>query len=186
MDRGGYDRVGTTDMEGARRQVDLCLDAGINLIDTADAYSDGHSEEILGAALKGRRDQVLIATKVRFRVGPGPNDEGLSRHRILSGCDASLRRLGTDYIDLYQLHDRSGSVGIHPGPARRDIGHRGCRTIEQLSDNLAAADLVLTAEERQRLDDVSAIPLLYPYWHQAKLARNRLSPADRLLLGPHL
>src|SRR5258708_21051722 len=101
--RGGFANVGTPGVEEARRQVDLCLDAGINLIDTADVYSGGLSEEILGQVLRGRRDEVLVATKVRMGMGPGPNDAGLSRHHILSGCEASLRRLGTDHIDLYQV-----------------------------------------------------------------------------------
>jgi aryl-alcohol dehydrogenase-like predicted oxidoreductase len=324
--KGGFAAVGSTDVEEGRRQVDQCLDAGVNLIDTADVYSEGASEEIVGEVLRGRRDQVLLATKVRMPMGPGPNDAGLSRHHVVSGCEASLRRLRTDHIDLYQVHEwdgltpleetlealdllvRSGKVryvglsnfagwqlmkalwvaalhslprfvsqqiyyslqardaeyelipaavdqglgvlvwsplagGLLSGKYRRDrqapAGSRqltdwneppvydqeklydtvevliaigdgrgvsaaqvalayvlgrpavtslviGARTSEQLADNLAAADLVLSAEERQRLDAVSALPLLYPYWHQAKTARDRLSPADLTLLGPHL
>ncbi len=324
--QGGFANVGSTGVDEARRQVDLCLQAGVNLIDTADVYSGGLSEEILGEALKGRRDDVLVATKVRMAMGDGPNDAGLSAHHIVSGCEASLRRLGTDHIDLYQLHEwdgltpleetlaaldllvSSGKVryvgasnnagwqlmkglgtaerlglprfvshqiyyslqareaeyelipaavdqglgvlvwsplagGLLSGKYRRDrqppAGSRqltdwneppvrdqnalydtvdvlvrigedhgvsaaqvalayalgkpavtslviGARTTEQLADNLAAADLVLTAGERERLDSVSAPPLIYPYWHQAKTARDRLSPADLTLLGPHL
>ena len=324
--RGGFANVGSTGVDEARRQVELCLEAGINLIDTADVYSGGLSEEILGQVLHGRRDEVLIATKVRMGMGPGPNDAGLSRHHILSGCEASLRRLGTDHIDLYQVHEwdgltpleetlealdllvQAGKVryvgasnytgwqlmkalgtaertglprfaseqiyyslqardaeyelipaavdqglgvlvwsplagGLLSGKYRRGqeppagsrqltdwneppvydqetlydtveilvaIGARhgvsaaqvalayllgkpavtslivGARTTAQLMDNLAAADLVLTADERDRLDKVSAPPLIYPYWHQAKTARDRLSPADLTLLGPHL
>jgi aryl-alcohol dehydrogenase-like predicted oxidoreductase len=324
--RGGFANVGTTGVDEARRQVELCLEAGINLIDTADVYSGGLSEEILGQVLHGRRDEVLIATKVRMGMGPGPNDAGLSRHHILSGCEASLRRLGTDHIDLYQVHEwdgltpleetlealdllvQAGKVryvgasnytgwqlmkalgtaertglprfvseqiyyslqardaeyelipaavdqglgvlvwsplagGLLSGKYRRGqeppAGSRqltdwneppvydqetlydtvevlvaigaehgvsaaqvalayllgkpavtslvvGARTTAQLMDNLAAADLVLTADERDRLDKVSAPPLIYPYWHQAKTARDRLSPADLTLLGPHL
>jgi len=324
--KGGFAAVGSTDAAEARRQVDKCLDVGINLIDTADVYSEGVSEEIVGEVLRGRRDQVLLATKVRMPMGPGPNDAGLSRHHVIAGCEASLRRLGTDYIDLYQVHEwdgvtaieetlgaldylvRSGKVryvgvsnyagwqllkalgiaarhelprfvseqiyyslqardaeyelipaavdqglgvlvwsplagGLLSGKYRRGrevpAGSRGltdwneppvydqeklydtvevlveiadahgvsaaqvalawvlgrpavtsviigARTSEQLADNLAAADLVLSDEERGRLDAVSALPLLYPYWHQAKTARDRLSPADLTLLGPHL
>jgi aryl-alcohol dehydrogenase-like predicted oxidoreductase len=323
---GPFANVGTTDVDEARRQIDRCLDAGVNLIDTADVYSGGRSEEIVGAALRGRRDDVLVATKVRMPMGPGPNDAGLSRHHVLSGCEASLRRLATDHIDLYQVHEwdgvtpleetlealdqlvRSGKVryvgvsnyagwqllkalgtadlhgfprfvseqiyyslqardaeyelipaavdqglgvlvwsplagGLLSGRYRRDtrpeggsrqltdwneppvhdqdrlydtidalvaVGEQrgvsaaqvalayllgrpavtslviGARTGEQLADNLAAADLKLTDEERQRLDKVSAPPLLYPYWHQAKTASDRLSPADLTLLAPHL
>jgi aryl-alcohol dehydrogenase-like predicted oxidoreductase len=324
--QGGFANVGSTGVDEARRQVDLCLEAGINLIDTADVYSDGLSEEILGQVLHGRRDEVLVATKVRMAMGPGPNDAGLSRHHILSGCEASLRRLGTDHIDLYQVHEWDGETpleetlealdllvqagkvryvgasnyagwqlmkalgtaertglprfaseqiyyslqardaeyelipaavdqglgvlvwsplagGLLSGKYRRDrrpsagsrqltdwneppvydqemlydtvevllaIGARrgvsaaqvalayligkpavtsvviGARTTEQLTDNLAAADLVLSPEERDQLDKASAPPLIYPYWHQAKTARDRLSPADLTLLGPHL
>jgi aryl-alcohol dehydrogenase-like predicted oxidoreductase len=324
--RGGFANVGTTDVDQARRQVDMCLDAGINLIDTADVYSDGLSEEILGEVLRGRRDRVLVATKVRMPMGTGPNDAGLSRHHIISGCEASLRRLDTDHIDLYQVHEwdgqtpleetlqaldllvQSGKVryvgasnyaswqlmkalgtadrlslprfasqqiyyslqareaeyeliplavdqglgilvwsplagGLLSGKYRRNheapagsrqltdwgeppvydperlydivevligIGEQrgvsaaqvalaytlgkpaitsvviGARTAEQLSDNLAAASLTLTIDERAQLDKASAPPLIYPYWHQAKTASDRLSAADLTLLGPHL
>ncbi len=324
--RGVFANVGTTGLDEARRQVDQCLAAGINLIDTADVYSDGLSEEILGQVLAGRRDEVLVATKVRMPMGRGPNDAGLSLHHIVSGCEASLRRLGTDHIDLYQVHEwdgltpleetlraldllvSSGKVryvgasnyagwqlmkalatadrldlprfvsqqiyyslqareaeyelipaavdqglgvlvwsplagGLLSGKYRRDgqapAGSRqltdwneppvrdqdvlyetvdaliaigaehgvsaarvalayllakpavttlviGARTDEQLADNLAAADLVLTEEERERLDKASAPPLIYPYWHQAATASDRLSPADLTLLGRHV
>jgi aryl-alcohol dehydrogenase-like predicted oxidoreductase len=324
--RGPFADVGTTDVEEARRQVDQCLDAGINLIDTADIYSFGLAEEIVGQVLRGRRDRALIATKVRMPMGPGPNDAGLSRQHVVSGCEASLRRLGVDHIDLYQVHEwdgltpleetlqaldllvSSGKVryvgasnyagwqlmkalgtadrlglprfvsqqiyyslqareaeyelipaavdqglgvlvwsplagGLLSGKYRRtsqppagsrqltewneppvydqealydtvdvlvEIGAArgvsaaqvalayllakpavtslviGARTGEQLADNLAAADLRLTEAEMTRLDRVSAPPLVYPYWHQAKTASDRLSPADLTLLGPHL
>ena len=329
MTFGGRDKfhhVGSTDVGEARFQIDLCLEAGVNLIDTADVYSEGLSEEIVGHAVKGRRDEVLLASKVRMPMGDGPNDAGLSRHHVISGCEASLRRLGTDHIDLYQVHEwdgqtpleetldaldllvRSGKVryvgasnytawqmmkalgvserdglprfvsqqiyyslqareaeyelvplavdqgigvlvwsplagGLLSGKYRRDrqppAGSRhltdwneppvydqarlydtievlvaigaehevsaaqvalayllgkpavtslviGARTHEQLADNLAAANLVLSAEQRARLDEVSRPPLLYPYWHQAATASDRLSPADLTLLGPHL
>ena len=329
MTFGGRDKfnlVGSTDIGEARAQIDLCLAAGVNLIDTADVYSNGLSEEIVGHAVKGRRDEVLLATKVRMPMGPGPNDAGLSRHHIITGCEDSLRRLGTDHIDLYQVHEwdgqtpleetldaldlliRSGKVryvgasnytawqlmkalgtaergglprfvsqqiyyslqardaeyelvplavdqgigvlvwsplagGLLSGKYRRGVqppaGSRhlsdwneppvydqeklydtievlvavgeehgvsaaqvalayllgkpavtslvvGARTREQLADNLAAADLVLSAEQQARLDEVSRPPLLYPYWHQAATASDRLSPADLTLLGPHL
>jgi aryl-alcohol dehydrogenase-like predicted oxidoreductase len=324
--QGDFANVGTTDTDEARRQVDMCLDAGINLIDTADVYSNGRSEEIVGEVIKGRRDDVLLATKVRMPMGPGPNDAGLSRHHLVEGCEASLRRLGTDHIDLYQVHEwdgvtpleetlealdslvASGKVryvgasnytgwqlmkalgtsdrlgyerfvsqqiyyslqardaeyelvpaaidqglgilvwsplagGLLSGKYRRGQtppegsrqltdwneppvydqdklydtievlvqiadGHGvsaaqvalawllgrpavtslviGARTTEQLADNLAAAELTLSEEERARLDEVSAMPLNYPYWHQANTAQDRLSPADLSLLGPHI
>ena len=323
--RGDFSAVGSTDVVTATRQVDMCLDAGINLFDTADIYSGGESEDILGQAISGRRDRVLLATKARMPAGEGPNEAGLSRQHLIRQCEASLRRLGTDYIDLYQTHEwdgvtpleetfealdtlvRSGKVryvgcsnhsgwqlmkalgvserlgsqryvsqqiyysleardaeyelvplaldqecsilvwsplagGLLSGKYRRDTdasegrhvsgwdeppvrnpdklydtidtlvevagGHGvsaaqvalawllgrpgvasvvvGARTEEQLADNLAAAELRLSEEERLRLDEVSAPPLLYPYWHQAKTASDRLSPADLTLLGPHL
>src|SRR5205823_9581844 len=110
--RGKFRDVGDTDVEGARRQIDMALDAGINLIDTADVYSDGAAEEIVGQALEGRRERVLLATKARFPMGTGPNDAGLSRHHLVAACEASLRRLGTDHIDLYQLHARDGQTPL--------------------------------------------------------------------------
>src|ERR1700676_2051520 len=109
---GQFRDVGETDRDGARRQVDMALDAGVNLIDTADIYSSGASEEMLGAVLAGRRDRALIATKARFPMGPGPNDAGLSRHHLIEACEASLRRLQTDHIDLYQVHEWDGQTPL--------------------------------------------------------------------------
>jgi aryl-alcohol dehydrogenase-like predicted oxidoreductase len=323
--QGGFGKVGSTDVDGAKRQVDMCLDAGINLFDTANIYSAGESEEILGQAVSGRRDDLLLATKARMTMGDGPNDAGLSRYHIIRQCEESLRRLGTDYIDLYQVHEwdgitpqdetlealdtlvKSGKVryigssnysgwqlmkalgtserlgleryvsqqihytlqareaeyelvpialdqgcsilvwsplagGLLSGKYRRDkdaeegrhvegwdeppvhdpdklydiidvlveiadgrgvsaaqvslawlLGRPGvasvivgARTEEQLEDNLKAADLELSEDERRRLDEVSAPPLIYPHWHQLKTASDRLGPADLLLLAPHL
>ncbi len=109
---GNFAKVGSTDVAGARRQVDICRDAGVNLIDTADVYSRGVSEEIVGEVLADRRDDLLIATKVRMTMGDGPNMTGLSRHHVISGCEASLRRLRTDHIDLYQVHEWDGSTPL--------------------------------------------------------------------------
>jgi len=95
---------GASDVAEATRLVDVCLEAGVNMFDSADGYSNGLAEEILGRALKGRRDQVLVSTKGSFRRGPGPNQVGSSRHHLTNAVEASLRRLGTDTIDLYQLH----------------------------------------------------------------------------------
>jgi len=323
---GEFASVGSTSLEEARGQVDRCLEAGINLIDTANVYSDGLSEEIVGQVLEGRRDQVLVATKARMPTGDGPNDAGLSRHHLIRECEASLRRLRTDRIDLYQVHEWDGqtplsetlealvdlvhagkvryvgcsnyagwqlmkalgvaerrglarfcSQQIHytlqareaeyelvpiaidqglgllvwsplaggllsgkyrrgqPGPetsrllagwdeppvhdqdklydivevlvevaSKRGASPAqvalawllgrpavtsviiGARTSEQLADNLGAADLSLTTDELARLEEVSRPPLLYPFWHQAKTAADRLGPADLSLLGPHL
>ncbi len=99
-----FERWGQTDAKGATRIVDTCLAAGVNFFDTADIYSDGSSEVVLGAAIKGRRNELLISTKSTFAMGPGVNDQGSSRYHIIRSCEESLRRLGTDHIDLYFMH----------------------------------------------------------------------------------
>jgi aryl-alcohol dehydrogenase-like predicted oxidoreductase len=110
---GNFKNVGATDVAGAKRQIDMCIDAGVNLIDTADVYSTGKAEEILGEALSGgKREDVLLASKVRFQMGEDPNMAGLSRHHIIAGCEASLRRLQTDHIDLYQVHEWDGQTPL--------------------------------------------------------------------------
>jgi aryl-alcohol dehydrogenase-like predicted oxidoreductase len=103
--RGFFKNIGGLGLKEATQLVDMALEAGINFFDTADVYSEGLSEELLGKALGKRRKDIILATKVRGRMGPGPNDVGLSRHHIIEGCNASLKRLGTDYIDLYQVHN---------------------------------------------------------------------------------
>lgn len=95
---------GDTDAKDARRLVDICLEAGVNLFDTADVYSNGASEEVLGEAIKGRRDQVLVSTKTTLPMGDGPYDFGSSHSRLIRSVEDALQRLGTDYIDLLQLH----------------------------------------------------------------------------------
>jgi aryl-alcohol dehydrogenase-like predicted oxidoreductase len=322
---GHWARVGDTDLADATRQIDICIDRGINFIDTANVYSDGLSEEILGEAIKHRRDRVLLATKARMPMGDGPNDAGLSRHHLIAECENSLRRMQVDHIDLYQVHEwdgatpleetmealdslqRSGKVryvgvsnyggwqlmkalavadrhgyqrfvtqqihytlqareaeyellpiavdqsvgilvwsplagGLLSGKYRRGVeppegsrgltdwneppvrdqeqlydivevlveiaeGHGvsaaqvalawslarpgivsliiGAKNEEQLVDNLGAADLRLSEDEHARLEEVSRPPLIYPYWHQAKTANDRLSPADLALLAPY-
>ncbi|RWJ31932.1 aldo/keto reductase [Mesorhizobium sp.] len=324
--QGWAKQVGGLGVSEAKRLVDLCLEAGVNLIDTANVYSGGLCEEIIGEILGGKRkDGVLLATKARFRMGEGPNDVGSSRQHLIAACEESLRRLKTDVIDLYQLHEwdgqtpleetmealdrlvRDGKVryigcsnfsgwhimkalgvserdnrqrfvsqqihytleardaeyellpisvdqglgvlvwsplagGLLSGKHRRDqaapegtrqfagwteppirdenrlwdivdtlvsiagdrgvsaaqvalawlIGRKpvtsviiGGRTEAQFKDNLAAADLKLTTEERKLLDDVSAPPVIYPYWHQL-YGSDRLSEADMILLAPHV
>jgi aryl-alcohol dehydrogenase-like predicted oxidoreductase len=111
--KGDFAKVGNVGVKEARRQIDLCIDAGVNLIDTADVYSAGASEEIIGQALGGKRKGgLLIATKARFAMGEGPNDSGSSRHHLIRACEASLERLGTDVIDLYQLHQWDGATPL--------------------------------------------------------------------------
>ncbi len=324
--RGVFALTGEVGLDQARRMIDMSLDAGVNLIDTADVYSEGASEEIVGQVLEGRRDDVLVATKARFAMGPGPNDAGLSRHHLIRSCEASLRRLRTDYLDLYQVHEwdgrtaveetlgaldhlvASGKVryigcsnfsgwhvmkslavsarehlasyasqqihyslqtrdaerellpiaidqglgvlvwsplagGLLSGKYRRGVaptegarhltewseppvpdqeqlydivdalveigaGHGvsaaqvalawlltrpavssviiGARTEAQLADNLAAASLVLAADEVARLEQVSRPHLPYPYWHQLASASERLGQADLALIQPYL
>jgi len=107
-----FRKWGSTDVAEATSLVDTALDIGCNMFDTADAYSRGMSEEILGKAVEGRRDKVLLATKMGMTMGDGPNDVGTSRARIIRCCEASLQRLGTDYIDLYQLHSFDAQTPI--------------------------------------------------------------------------
>jgi aryl-alcohol dehydrogenase-like predicted oxidoreductase len=313
---GRFAAMGTVQVEEARRQVEICIDAGVNLFDTADIYSFGKSEEVLGQALGARRKEIVLATKVFVRLEPGTNKAGLSRSHITDACEASLRRLGTDYIDLYQAHNfdsltpldetlrafddlaRAGKIryagcsnysgwqlmkahsisdrleisryisqqvnysliardvehelvpagldqrtgimawsplqfGLLSGKFRRGqakpsesrlnsldapgaidedrlyrvvdllaeiAGRRevsisqvalnwvmrkpavdtvivGARNEQQLRDNLAAATWTLTDAEVEKLDEVSALPLPYPYWHQQKFAGDRNPPA---------
>jgi aryl-alcohol dehydrogenase-like predicted oxidoreductase len=142
--------VGTTDVPEARRLVDRCLDAGINLFDTADAYARGESERVLGEALKGRRNRVILATKVNT-LCEGPNDRGLSRSHIISGCDASLRRLRTDWIDLYQVRLWDGQTPLEETLSALDypvrsgkVRYIGCSNYAawQLMKALTAADKI--------------------------------------------
>lgn len=320
---GRFSEVGDTQVDGARAMVEQCLEAGVNLFDTANMYSAGTSEEILGQAVAGVRDDLLLATKVRFPMGDGPNDRGLSRHHVVEQCEASLRRLGTDRIDLYQVHAWDGITpleetlealghlvdqgkvryvgcsnysawhmvkalgvadtrglprfvttqcfynpafrdleyevlpatvdlgmgvlvwsplagGLTSGKYRRDeqpdsgrhvgdwheppvddedrlwdtvdalvaVGEEhgvsaaqvtlawlltrpavtslvvGARNADQLADNLAAADLVLTDDQVERIERASRPRLPYPHWHQRQHAADRFSPADQVL--PHL
>jgi aryl-alcohol dehydrogenase-like predicted oxidoreductase len=95
---------GTTDVKEATRLIDICLEAGLNMFDSADVYSNGASEQILGEAIRGRRDKIILSTKLALPMGDGPNDYGTSRHRLIGAVEAALKRLGTDYIDLLQLH----------------------------------------------------------------------------------
>ncbi|WJH39297.1 aldo/keto reductase [Aliirhizobium terrae] len=107
-----FSHWGTTDVEEARRLVDICLEAGVNLFDTADVYSNGASEEVLGQAIKGRRNEVLISTKASLPTGDGANEWGSSRARLIGAVEKSLKRLGTDHIDIFQLHAFDASTPV--------------------------------------------------------------------------
>ena len=125
---GAGDRAtksGAVDVSDARRQVDMALEAGVNLIEPAAAYGAGGSETVLGHVLQGRRDRVTLATKARFPTGTGPNDAGSSRHHLVRACEASLRRLRTDHIDLYQLHEWDGQTPLEETLSALDLLVRG-------------------------------------------------------------
>jgi aryl-alcohol dehydrogenase-like predicted oxidoreductase len=117
---------GNSGVDEATRLVDICLEAGVNMFDTADIYSDGESEKVLGGAIAGRREKVLISTKATFKTGPGPNEVGSSRYHLIQACEASLRRLKTDYIDLYQLHAFDALTPVEETlSALNDLVHSG-------------------------------------------------------------
>ena len=118
--------IGNSSVTEATRLVDICLEAGVNMFDTADIYHEGLSEEVLGQAIAGRRDKILISTKATFKMGPGPNELGSSRHHLIHACEASLRRLKTDYIDLYQMHGFDGLTPVEETlSALNDLVHSG-------------------------------------------------------------
>jgi aryl-alcohol dehydrogenase-like predicted oxidoreductase len=117
---GPFARVGAQGVPEARRLVDQALDHGVNIFDTANMYSGGVSEEILGEVLEGRRGEVLVTSKARMRVGPGPNDEGTSRHHLIRECERSLKRLRTDWIDLYYMHEWDGTTPVEEKMAALD------------------------------------------------------------------
>ena len=146
--------VGQIGVEGAREQIAIARDAGVNLIDTADVYSNGLSEEILGEALGGDREDVLIATKARMAMGSGPNDAGLSRHHIIRAAEASLRRLRTDYIDLYQVHEWDGVTPLEETLSALDDLVRSGKVRYLGASNYAAWHLMkaLGISEQRRLE----------------------------------
>lgn len=125
-DSDGFMKGVTSSDAEAQRVLDASLAAGVDFIDTANVYSDGRSEELLGRMLEGKRDKIVLATKCRMPMGPGPNDRGLSRRHIVAACEASLRRLRTDWIDLYQTHMQDPDVGLEETlRALDDLVHAG-------------------------------------------------------------
>jgi len=144
-----FKRWGDTDVKEASRMVDLRLDHGVNFFDTADVYSAGMSEEVLGQAIKGRRDKVLISTKATFAMGQGPNEVGSSRFHLIRACEASLKRLGTDHIDIYFMHAFDALTPVEETLRALDhlvasgkIGYIGASNFSgwHLMKSLAAAD----------------------------------------------
>ena len=174
--RGPFANVGSTGVAEARSQVDMCLDAGINLIDTADVYSDGLSEEILGEVLTGRRDRVLVATKVRMPMGDGPNDAGLSRQHVISGCEASLRRLGTDHIDLYQVHEWDGKTPLEETLAALDLLIQQGKVRYVGASNYASWQLMKALGTAERLGLPRFVSQQIYYSLQAREAEYELVP----------
>jgi aryl-alcohol dehydrogenase-like predicted oxidoreductase len=176
--KGNFGKTGATGVDGARRQVDLCLEAGINLIDTADIYSMGLAEEILGSALQGWRDSVLVATKARFRMGSGANDAGLSRQHLIEACEASLRRLVTDRIDLYQLHEWDGLTPLEEAIKALDDLVRSGKVRYVGISHFSASHLMkaLGVSERDRL--VRPVSQQIHYTLQAREAAYELVPTS--------
>ncbi len=117
---GPFGRVGNQDVTQARALVDLCIDHGVNVFDCANMYSSGVAEQTLGEVLEGRRDQVIVTSKARMRTGPGPNDEGTSRFHLIRECERSLKRLRTDYIDIYYMHEWDGTTPVEETMAALD------------------------------------------------------------------
>ena len=189
---------GNTDVAGARRIVDICLDAGVNLFDTADVYSSGASESILGAAIQGRRDKVIVSTKLCAARGGRTNDVGSSRHHLIRGVDAALRRLGTDTIDLLQLHAFDAMTPVEQvlaharrsGPRRQGALHRRVEFLGLAVDEVAGRvgpagplalcrqpDLLLAGRPRLRVGADAARSR--PGHRRNRLEPARLGPPDR-------
>lgn len=324
---GNFGKIGDIDVKEAANMISYAVDMGINLLDTANMYSAGKSEEIIGEVLSSKRfNNLLIASKARMPIGSGANDEGFSRYHLIRECEKSLKRLRTNVIDIYYMHEWDGLTpveemlealdtlikqgkiryigcsnfsgwhimkslnaskengyqkfitqqihytleareaeyellpigvdqglgaliwsplagGLLSGKYTRDVQTQsnsrfakgwseppirdferlwkivdvineiatekqipaaqvslawlltrpsvsslviGARKLEQLESNIAAADIKLTPEEIARLNEVSKLPLIYPYWHQASFAKNRLSKGDEVLLSDHL
>jgi aryl-alcohol dehydrogenase-like predicted oxidoreductase len=145
---GPFGMVGKQGVAEAQRLVDLCIDHGVNLFDTANMYSTGTSETILGEVLEGRYDDILVTSKVRMRIGDGPNDEGASRWHIIRECERSLKRLRTDHIDLYYIHEWDGLTPVEETMAALDtlvqqgkVRYTGCSNYSawHVMKSLAAA-----------------------------------------------
>ncbi|ABE57745.1 aldo/keto reductase [Chromohalobacter israelensis] len=169
--------VGETDLAGAKRQVDMATERGVNFFDTANMYSEGRSEEILGEVLADRRESVLVASKVRFPMGDGPNDEGLSRHHILRQCEASLRRLRTDWLDLYLMHQWDGSTPLEETLATMDQLVRDGKIRYYGVSNWSAWHVMKALQVCERHDFIKPICQQIHYTAQARDAEYELMPA---------
>ena len=174
---GPLAKWGATETAQARRLLDICLEAGINLIDTANAYSRGRSEEILGEAMAGRRERLLVATKVRFRMGEGPNDLGLSRAHVVAQCEASLKRLGTDRIDLYQMHQWDGLTPLEETLEAFDTLTRAGKIRYSGVSNFAGWQLMKTMATARAMGVVPPVSQQIYYSLESRDAEYELIPA---------
>lgn len=174
---GRFAAIGNVQVEEAARQVGICLDAGVNLFDTADIYSFGKSEEVLGQALGARRKEIILATKVYNRLEAGTNKAGLSRHRIMEGCEASLRRLGTDYIDLYQSHTFDTFTPLDETLRAYDDLIRAGKVRYIGCSNYAGWQLMKAAATSERLGVARYISQQINYSLLAREAEHELIPA---------
>ncbi|MEM1130133.1 MAG: aldo/keto reductase [Pseudomonadota bacterium] len=150
---GPFGMVGNHGVDEARRLVDLCIDHGVNLFDCANMYSEGTAETILGEVLQGRYDYILVTSKARMRIGEGPNDEGLSRWHLIRECERTLKKLRTDHIDIYYMHEWDGVTPVEEKMAALEtliqqgkVRYVGCSNYSgwQVSKSLAAADALGT------------------------------------------
>jgi aryl-alcohol dehydrogenase-like predicted oxidoreductase len=174
---GVFGMVGNVGVDEARRQVDRVLDAGVNLLDTADVYSTGRSEEILGEILGGRRpNDVLIATKARFPMGPGPNNRGASRWHLIRACEASLKRLRTDVIDLYQIHEWDGETPVEETMEALDTLVRQGKVRYVGCSNYAGWHIMKSMEAARRDGRVPFVSQQIHYTLEAREAEYELVP----------
>ncbi|RJS94757.1 aldo/keto reductase [Salinisphaera sp. Q1T1-3] len=174
---GNMAKIGNTGVDEARTQLDKAIDAGVNIFDTANMYSGGLSEEILGKALGDKRQDVLVATKVRFPMGDGPNDAGLSRLHIRQQIDASLKRLGSDYIDLYQLHQWDGTTPLEETIETMDTLVRHGKIRYWGISNFSAWHLMKVMAVCEREGFIKPVSQQIHYTAQAREAEYELMPA---------
>lgn len=174
---GYFAAIGSVGVDDARRQLGMALDAGINIVDTADVYTFGRSEEVTGQVIREVRDSILIATKAFAPMGDGPNDRGLSRHHIIEACHASLRRLGTDHIDLYQLHGWDGIVPIDESLRALDDLTRAGKIRYVGVSNFSAWHLTKTLGEADRRNLIRPISQQIYYSLLSRDAEWELLPA---------
>lgn len=175
--QGPMARVGDVDVSEARRMIDRALDAGVNTVDTANMYSAGASEEILGKALGDKRNDVVVATKVRFPMGEGVNDRGLSRRHIHDQVEASLNRLGTDYIDLYQMHQWDGVTPLEETLQTFDTLVRAGKIRYYGISNFSAWHAMKLRAVCEREGFIKPISQQIHYTAQAREAEYELMPA---------